>query len=446
MDVRSDDGRDEGTATTGRVALSIGLSALLFGGLTVGCTAVDPKRVADANATARVDARSAALAAKAEAAIARRKGAAAVRYAERAVALDPADPRYRSLLGHAYLHAGRFASAAQACGDALSLDPRDGRAALDLALAQTALGDWTAARSTLATYAEILSPADRGLTLALAGDPIGGATLIGQEARGPTGTATARQNLALALALAGRWPEARAVAAVDVPADQLEQRMQKWMTFVRPTTSSQQVATLLGVQAVEDAGQPAALALVRTTPATAVAEAAVPSVEPVSPEPAIEAAGASANDGSVVVAGVRFAPLREIVQPIAGIAAAILPSAGTPVAPRVVQSAAAAPVPAPTRGRYYVQLGAYDSSAVAHDAWDAARRRYRALAGLTPSGAEARVGGDDYYRLSVGGFARGEALALCRRLRGQGGRCFVRDRAGDAVASWTAPGAQLAAR
>jgi Flp pilus assembly protein TadD len=397
-----------------RAVLALGVGALLIG---TGCTTGDRGGVATA---ARSESRIDTLTDKAEVAIAERRGAAAVRYAEQAVALAPMDARYRALLAHAYLYAGRFASAAQAAADTLRIDPRDARAALDLALAQTALGEWTAARATLAAYSDILTPADRGLALALAGDPIGGAVLIGQEARGPTGSATARQNLALALALASHWQDARAVAAVDLSPELVEQRMQQWRQFVQPTTSSQQIAALLGITPVQDPGQPVALAL--ATPAVpALAEAPAPVAPVAMAVPAVPTVGAT----------VQFAPRQEIVQPIAprAVAATVMPRAA----------------PA-TEGQYYVQLGAHENAAVARDAWVTAQRRHKALAGLTPSGVAARVGDGSFYRLSVGSFARSQALALCGRLQAEGGRCFVRAQAGDAVAGWARPGQQLAAR
>ena len=53
--------------------------------------------------------------------------------------------------------------------------------------------------------------------------------------------------------------------------------------------------------------------------------------------------------------------------------------------------------------------------------------------------------GKSFYRLSVGGFARGDAVALCLGYRATGGSCFVRAGAGDQVAMW-AKGRELASR
>ncbi|MBY0301964.1 SPOR domain-containing protein, partial [Sphingomonas ginsenosidimutans] len=126
---------------------------------------------------------------------------------------------------------------------------------------------------------------------------------------------------------------------------------------------------------------------------------------------------------------------------------------------------AAAPAPAaaavrmPAKGDWFVQLGAYQNAAVAKDGWGRAARRLPVLARLNPNGATATVKGASVYRLSVGGFARTDAVALCRGLRARGGPCFVRGGVGEQIAAWhkaspnrlakTAPrgkGAQLAAR
>ena len=50
-----------------------------------------------------------------------------------------------------------------------------------------------------------------------------------------------------------------------------------------------------------------------------------------------------------------------------------------------------------------------------------------------------------FYRLSVGGFARGDAVSMCSAYRARGGACFVRAGAGDQIAMW-ARGRELASR
>lgn len=362
------------------------------------------------------------LAGKAAKALAKRRGDEAVTLAEQAVALLPRDAGYRTLLGKAYLQAGRFASAAQAFSDVLALNPADGRAALNLALAQTATGEWVAARETLTAHAARMTDGDRGLALALAGDPAGGIALLSQAARDPAATATMRQNLALALALDGRWVEARTVASVDMPPEQVDARLVEWAGFARPQSAAQQVAALLGVTPAVDRGQPVQLALAAPGDASPVAQAAVEAVDmPSAPEPA------PTQLAAIVRPAITFAPRQEIVQAL----------------PRDYRGRAVAPVrmaAAPrSAGGYYVQLGAFDTQAVARTAWRRLTRNVPRLAEMSPQGMQASVRGASFYRLSVGGFARADAASLCSRVRAKGDRCFVRTHAGEQLASWAGP-------
>ena len=45
------------------------------------------------------------------------------------------------------------------------------------------------------------------------------------------------QNLALSLALAGRWQEAKTVVAVDVAPDEVDERIMQWAAFARPQSA-----------------------------------------------------------------------------------------------------------------------------------------------------------------------------------------------------------------
>lgn len=419
--------------------LMLGAPALLLAGATVaGASARDA--AADAKAAA-------GTAEKAGRALAKHRVADAVELAERAVALSPRDAAHRALLGRAYLQVGRFQSARQVLEEALSLDPREGRVALNLALAQIACGDWGVARRTLDANHDRIAIGDLGLAVALAGDPAGAVALLTHAARQPDATAKTRQNLALALALSGQWQAAKVVAAADTPAPQVDARMMEWASFAQPRTASDQVAHLLGVQAVADAGRPAALAL-RDAPA-AVAAAPAPVAEPA---PAVPVAVASAAPAPAAVA---FAPRREVVQalPAATIMAAAAPIKVAPARPpqpvpaAAKRAAAQQPAAEPARGQYYVQLGAFESAAVARDAWDRAQRRFAALKGRAPTGMDFRTDKGRFYRLSVGGFARGDADAMCRQYRARGGACFVRAGAGDRLAQWLRPrGVQVASR
>ena len=363
------------------------------------------------------------------------------------MALSPRDAAYRTLLGRAYLSAGRFASATQAFTDVLTLNPADARAALNLALAQTATGEWVAARETLSAHAARISPADRGLALALAGDPAGGIALLSEAARDPAATATVRQNLALALALDGRWVDARTVASVDMAPAQVDQRLLDWAAFARPEHAAQQVAALLGVTpAPADRGQPMQLALAEPVGAAPVAlaqadpvpdvPAAVVAVAPVGETPVVPAVPAPVEMAAVARPAITFAPRQKIVQ--------ALPTDYRRGAQPVRMVARARTVAQPTqvasvekaKGDYYVQLGAFDNAGVARNAWRRMSRNVPRLATLSPQGMQASVHGTSFYRLSVGGLARADAASLCSSIRAKGDRCFVRTHAGEQLASW----------
>ena len=439
-----------------RALVAGGLSALLLGGTMVGCAA-------NGGGVASASDRSAALAAKdaakgaageagrAQTALASRNGPVAVGHAERAVALMPQSAGYRMLLGQSYLQAGRFTSAGQAFADTLHLSPANGKAALNLALSQIATGDWQSARRTLEGNATIIPASDRGLAMSLAGDTAGGIAVLTAVARSPETSAKVRQNLGLSLALAGQWQSARVVAAADMAPADVDARLEQWATFAQPARASDQVASLLGVRAVADAGQPVALALNTPVPVPNAPEQALAAVGPVAVEAPVEVAAAPTATPVAGFSKVSFAPRQEIVQalptmmlrPVGG----PIKVAALPVASRSGMASAVYQAKAPATGRWYVQIGAFDSAGVARDAWGRAAKRFAVLAGHTPNGMTFKADGEDFYRLSVGGFSRSEADSMCRQYRAKGGSCFVRQGAGDAMAQWLRkPGMQLAAR
>ncbi|WP_245824721.1 SPOR domain-containing protein [Sphingomonas azotifigens] len=399
-----------------RHLFSIGAALLALGGTAATSVVVRGSAFATVAPNAKKAAHEARAAQKA---LGARKAEAAVAHAEQAVANDPQRGDYRALLGQAYLLAGRFTAARQALRDALSLDPDNGRVALNLALASIGTGDWGGARALLETHAAQIPATDRGLATALAGDPGGAIEILAPAVRGSDASARTRQNLALALALAGRWGEAKAVAAMDVAPDQLNARLMQWASFARPANAYDQVAALLGVRAVQDAGQPVALALTRQPDVAALVPAPAPAATP-EPEPS----PVPVND-PMPAPVFKPAPVRAAVaKPI------------KPVVPK------AAPVRT-TAGPFVVQLGAFANAGVARDAWQKLNGRVAALGRLKPQGATVPAGKASLYRLSVGGFARADADALCRAVRSGGGTCFVRMAAGDAVASWYKPASRI---
>ena len=428
------------------------LSALVLGGSVVGCTAGGGGAIASAGST-KVRTNPSGDAAKASKALARHDAVAAVGFAESAVAAAPRDAGYRLLLGQSYLQAGRFASARTAFADALQLNPGNAKAALNLALSQIATGDWGAARDTLTRNAAVIPATDRGLAFALAGDPAGGAALLTQVVRSPETSVKARQKLALVLALGGQWAGARVVASADMAPADVDARLAQWAAFAQPRGASDQVASLLGVRVSDDAGQPVALALnapvqiaqavqgvdVVQAPALVAAPAAAAPSEPALVPVAVAATNATPSQHPAI----QFGPRSEVVQ---ALPPSLIRPGYSPAKVALGREFASAATPART-GTWFVQIGAFDSPGVARDAWGRATRRMPALATHGPSSATIRARGNQFYRLSVGGFARDEADALCRRYRNIGGACYVRSAAGDQMAQWVRGGGiQLASR
>lgn len=439
------------------IGWSTGLSALALclavGGVVQGVATAGERTPAQLAASARDNAGKAAKA------IAKRDGDDAVKYAELAVGEQPQSADYRSLLGQAYLLSGRFSSATTALSDSLSLAPGDGKVALNLALAQIAEGDWQGARRTLDSNSGSIQPSDRGLAMALAGDPAAAVDLMLPIARQPGADPKLRQNLALSLALGGRWEDAKVVAGMDLSPADTDKRLVEWAAFARPAGRADQVASLLGVTPVSDSGQPVALALNAATPVVAAAAVAPTPVVAGAPAAAFVAAPEPTQVATPLVApkpatsGVVFGARAEVVQPLpvkAFVAPAFRPTIAPPlkagVAPiksknfvkplvaTTTPGAAKVVKPVTGKGNFVVQLGAYDSAGVARDGW---ARASRSFSGYAPQGMPITVGGKTFYRLSVGGFDEAGAKRLCSSYRAKGGKCFVRATAGDTAAAWT---------
>ena len=379
-------------SSTPRLVLTFGLSALVLGGSVVGCTGGSGRIAAASDRNDRIVARTAERHADGAArALAKRDPATAIERAEAAVALAPRNADYRLVLGQAYQQAGRFASARDTFAEVLELTPGNGKAALSLALAQIATGDWSAAQATLARNAAII--------------PVG--------------------DLGLATALAGQWAMARVAAAADMSPADVDARLEQWAAFAQPRAASDQVASLLGVTAGADGGRPVALALNAPVPVMPAQEAPVRTAAVETPAPA--------SPFTRVV----FAPPQEVAQPLPTMLRAA-------VAP--VRQAVALKVPAAVAGDWYVQIGAYSNVAVAKSGWTEATRRFAALTGQRPTGTMVAAAQGSLYRVSVGGFSRAEADRLCGRYRAEGGACFVRREAGDRIAQWLRAPVQVAAR
>ncbi len=428
--------------------VKIAVSGLVLGlSLTGGHPVTSPQ--SGSSAEAKQLQIASAAAAQATGALAAQDYRKAIISAETAVEYAPRDAAYRMLLGQAYQGAGRFSSAETSFSDTLTLSPDNGRAALNLALMQVAQGKRDSAMVTLTDYREKMAASDYGLALALAGDAPLAVRTLEAAIRGGGVDAKTRQNLALAYALADQWAEARVMASQDLSATDVETRIVQWAGFVRPAGSYDQVASLLGVRPVLDAGQPTRLAL-NAFADTAVA-AADPSPgfnEPTVTQPPVQTAMAEvpAFETPVPVQpSVAMNERREIVQPLPASYANPVPTFQTAsLAARVAPVASRAAQPLQPRrvgaGKFVVQLGAYENAAVSRDAWKRVSSRY-SLGNFDPANSAIRVGNATFVRLSVGGFnSRAEANGVCSRIRNAGGTCFVRGLLGDAPAQWVQRG------
>lgn len=439
-------------------------STMALGMAAIGCTPdanMHPATLSSSGPQAtKLAARAAA---RASSALARHRPADAVAFAETAVEAAPRDVAYRALLGQSYLQAGRFASAEAALSDAMTLDPVNAKAGLNLALAEAALGRPDAARATLKTVEGSIAPADLGLAMALCGDRAGAIRLLLASSHDRTAGVRARQNLAFALALGGEWAQARSVAAQDVAPKELDQRMREWAALAQPTHSWDQIAAVLGVTPAADPGEPQMLALASVAPPVAPMAAAVV------PQAVAEAAPAPLPAPTTAVAAVLSPAPAEIAQaaPVdIPDTAFVAPAAATPAPASYVSSApprqgkpavhavslldqhvhdVADRMPKAGGGRFVVQLGAFAHAAAPQAAWGRVTKRFTSLASFSPSSMTYTAGGATLTRLSIAGFAsRTEAVDVCMKIKAGNGACFVRESAGDELADWGKPGKGLA--
>ena len=478
-------------------AMKIGTAMTAVGMIGMITACASPRTMANRSnsASSTASAENVGLASRALAALERGEHSEAISFAERAVEYKPDDAMFRAILGNAYFAAGRFASAETAFQDSLALSTNQPQVILKLALVTIALGKNNSAINLLQSAQELLDPADFGLALALAGRPDDAAAVLDAAAREVSADARVRQNLALAHALAGDWSMARTVAEQDLPADQVEARVQQWMAFAKPVRPSDQVASLTGITPVMiDEGQPVRLALVaqptreaaadpapnvapdvetasaevpvpapvveqaapEAVPVVAIA-AAMPAYVPAAPVGNIETASAPADvpaqDAAPVMASAPIAQEvpQEIALPAVAIAAA-MPVAAAPVVvdaepessgpglsaeaempmPRKAAPVRRASLPVITAGGPVVQLGAFSNRGNVESAWTRYSAKYPALRNYRPATARFEKGESTVYRLSVAGFGSSrEAQSFCATLKRSGGNCFVRSSGGD---------------
>lgn len=440
------------------MTLKLAASTLVLGMTMVGCKpAADSSRPRAISANAvKSDKDAARFSTEAQLAVQKGQLAEGLRLAEKAVELSPRDVGYRMLLGDLYIKNGRFASAESAFGDVLTLDPGNVRAGLNRALALIASGKQSEAVSQLDSLASVAPAADLGLAYALAGQPQRAIEMLDPAARETGAPARVRQNLALAYALAGDWQKAQTIAAQDVSPADLAARMQQWAAFAQPSAPSDQVATLLGVTAAADAGQPIHLALATTTAEPVAFAAAEPIAEPVpaaiqevpavyaeadAPQPS-EVPQWVSETAPVEVAAVE-APEPAYVRAVQALVtpepAVIRKARNTATVQATFKPAARATLRPAGKGagRFAVQLGAYSTPASVERAWAGAYRRYGLTDHQPRSTTFAIAGRGTLHRLSVAGFgSHADASRTCGAIRAKGGSCFVRATAGDSPVRW----------
>ncbi len=362
-----------------------------------------------------------------DSAVAKAAYSEAIVYAEDAVTADPRNANYRALAGSAYLEAGRFDAAATAYAEAIELGDNSARTALGHALAAIGAGRQDEALRTLSDWDGVMDAGDYGLALALAGRPAQGAHVLGNAIRDGNNTAKVRQNLAYTMALAGDWRSARVMAAEDVPADQLGDRLGEWSATAAPEFYQHRVAKLLGAPLVRDPGMPQRLAL-SNFPAETRMAAVVDEVEvtPVVAEPvkvaAVEAPVAAPS-------GPRFVSNAVVQDLPQGYRTKPAPSA------RVAAAPAAKPAPrtksrtaAPTQlasGDHRIQLGSFLSADQAERAKGIYTKKYPQFDRGSYQVTKANVNGKTYYRVSAGGMAQSSAESMCSSIKSSGGGCFA---------------------
>ncbi|MDI1295102.1 MAG: SPOR domain-containing protein [bacterium] len=427
------------------------VASLLVATTMVGCTGAAFRTSSAAAVKQKSD--PAKFASLAEKALADKDGARAVDAAEAAVRGAPDNAAYRQLLGRSYIAAGRFASAESALTDAMTLGNTDARTVINLALVQVALGQNEAARTLLASHADTVPATDYGLALAMAGDAPTGVGILAQAIQDPSATARTRQNLAYAYALAGRWKDARMVAGMDLDPLAANQRISQWAMMAEPSLAPQRVAALMGVTVNgADAGQPVALALAPAAAPVAMAQASPDILPPPATADAAPVQMASIDPAppSPVIETAEAAPvIRADPKPARVVAHKFIVEGGSTKSSssRTVKTAATAPTPSARMqtvafakpvgtgaSNWVVQLGAYDTAAIAKDKWMTMARVNGAIAAFPVLTSQATIKGKAYHRLAISGFGnRTDAAALCRSIQAQHGQCFVREGAPNAT-------------
>ena len=267
----------------------------------------------------------------------------------------------------------------------------------------------------------------------------------------------------------GNWRAARLMAAEDVPADQLGDRMSEWAQNAAPENYHARVAKLLNVPVVGDSGQPAMLALSNHTSIQQLASASVAQSK-AAPSGELPATFApAAAPAAVASASYALPPLDTAARPASVAANNAAPMAQSkpfeqaftagngatpaasavgsnkvafvskPVVQATPRSTRAAPAGAAgivdagvtqatgmaAAGDHLVQLGSFSTQASAERAWNIYVKRYPDLAKYQMVITQAKVRGKNYFRVSAGGFQRASAASMCSAVKASNQGCIT---------------------
>lgn len=409
-----------------RIAVGSALAAALLAGCA-GAGGMD--RIASASAKAE----------KASARDAERS----VAQAERSVELQPGDASLRVNLGQTYMKAGRFESAITAFNDAMELGDESPRTALSLALANIAIGRNDEAVTILNDWREGIPAVDAGLAYALAGETARGTAILADAVRSGDSTPKARQNFAYALALDGRWREARIMMSQDLAPDVINERISQWAALASEGNSRISMAALLGTPVRSDSGQPQRLALVApVVPVAAPGSPVETHADAPVPNAMLAEAAPVAEPAAALVAPPMLAAAEPVASPESAPAVAALATPGFVSMP-VVQALPASPVrekrvvlapavrkaaassPAAKNGTHLVQLGSFTSEQAARRAWDVYTAQNAALRHYRLTIIPATVNGKNYWRVAAAGFDAKTAQGMCGSIKARGGSCLA---------------------
>jgi hypothetical protein len=347
--------------------------------------------------------------------------------------------------------------------DALKLGNRDSRTLVSLALCQAGLGNAASARGLLAAHMQEIPAPDYGLAMAMAGDPREAVRALLSAVEAPGATAQTRQNLAYALALSGNWTQARRVAGEDLSAEQAENRIGQWAHQVAEGNERSRIFAMIGVAPrADDEGLPAALALqsAPAAPETPVALAKADDVAPApvplefakavpAPAPAVSAVqtiaiAASASPAVPIMAATESkappvmpahdrAPAKAPPVSLARLMADLPKPAASPAKPATALAPARTvvafegPVSDARASDWVVQLGAFDTDAIAKEKWRLIVKRHAGLDQYQTVSSQYEGAQRSFARLAIRGFAdRTAANSLCATLQTAGQPCFVR--------------------